>query len=49
LIEFSPENLSLFFDNSLSVIEVNVPPFGIIKDDKESIFILESKRTLSQK
>jgi hypothetical protein len=30
LIEFSPENLSKFFENSIQLIEEDVPPFGII-------------------
>ena len=39
MIEFSPDNLFRFFEQSIQIIEENVPPFGVIKDDKDSVFI----------
>jgi len=31
LIEFSPNNLQEFFDNSLQVVDKGVPSYGILK------------------
>ena len=33
LIEFSPSNLTDFFDNSIEIIEAGVPKFGTLNNE----------------